>query len=253
MTPQLARMALCSFAVLAAGVTINALCLQPSSQVAGRYERPALPAPVREPARATPAGQLPPGAQVGYGRPAATRAPAGAAQERRVVVLQPNSASLEAMPEVAEAGASAETVRAVQRELRSRGYGPLSEDGTLGLATRAAIMAFEHDQGLALTAEPSEQLLARIVLGAPAQGAAGDAASTARPPTARAREVIRAAQQRLAALGYQPGAADGRLSEETIAAIRFYEMDKGLVPKGRISAEIVARLHEPAPARSTAR
>ena len=36
----------------------------------------------------------------------------------------------------------------------------------MGLATRAAIMAFEHDHGLALTGEASEALLKRILLGA---------------------------------------------------------------------------------------
>ena len=41
---------------------------------------------------------------------------------------------------------------------------------------------------------------------------------------------MRAVQQWLAALGYQPGRTDGRPGEETVKAIRDFEMDKGLVP-----------------------
>jgi peptidoglycan hydrolase-like protein with peptidoglycan-binding domain len=59
-----------------------------------------------------------------------------------------------------------------------------------------------------------------------------------------AEQVIRSVQQRLAALGYQPGRIDGRPSEETAKAIRDFEMDKGLVPRGRVSAELVTRLND---------
>ena len=58
--------------------------------------------------------------------------------------------------------------------------------------------------------------------------------------------MIRTVQQGLAALGYLVGRVDGRLGEDTVKAIRDFEMDKGLVPKGRISAELVAHLNEAA-------
>ena len=115
----------------------------------------------------------------------------------------------------------------------------------MGLATRAGIMAFEHDHGLALTGEASEELLKRILLGASAGielcGHRDEARSSP-----QAEQVIRTVQQRLAALGYLVGRIDGRLGEDTVKAIRDFEMDKGLVPKGRISAELVARLSEAA-------
>jgi peptidoglycan hydrolase-like protein with peptidoglycan-binding domain len=58
--------------------------------------------------------------------------------------------------------------------------------------------------------------------------------------------VIRSVQQWLAALGYQPGRIDGRPGEDTAKAIRDFEMDKGMVPRGRVSAELVSRLSEAA-------
>ena len=68
-----------------------------------------------------------------------------------------------------------------------------------------------------------------------------------------AEQVLRAVQQWLAALGYQPGRTDGRPGEETVKAIRDFEMDKGLVPRGRVSAELVARLSEAAASKPASR
>jgi peptidoglycan hydrolase-like protein with peptidoglycan-binding domain len=145
---------------------------------------------------------------------------------------------VEASPN-ASASADTETVRAVQAELNRRGYGPLAADGVMRPAARAAVMAFEHEHRLPLTGEASQELLKQILFGAPpATGAAG-------PPEVRspqAQGVIRDVQRQLAARGYRPGAADGRLSAETVAAIRTFEADQGLVPKGRISAVLLDRL-----------
>ena len=44
------------------------------------------------------------------------------------------------------------------------------------------------------------------------------------------------------ALGYQPGKIDGRVGDETERAIREFEMDHGLDPTGRVSAELFSRL-----------
>ena len=51
-----------------------------------------------------------------------------------------------------ESGDSVELTRAVQRELKAKGYETGVVDGVAGLVTRAAIMAYEADHGLTLTA-----------------------------------------------------------------------------------------------------
>lgn len=133
-----------------------------------------------------------------------------------------------------------QTVRALQRELTDRGYDPGPADGNIGLLTQAAIMAYEHDQGLVLTGEPSERLLRRIVIGAstdeggPRKGSARDGETAAR--------LIKGVQLALASLNYAPGRTDGTSGEETIRAIREFEMDQGLVPTGRISGRLIIRL-----------
>jgi hypothetical protein len=115
-------------------------------------------------------------------------------------------------------------------------------DGNLDLATRAAIIAYELDQRLALTAAPSEDLLRRLVLGTPRTAAPGEESSLGQAVSTEAEAVIASVQRSLVRLGYRPGRADGQLGEETARAIHDFEVDRGMVPKGRISAELVRQL-----------
>jgi peptidoglycan hydrolase-like protein with peptidoglycan-binding domain len=133
---------------------------------------------------------------------------------------------------------AADLTRAVQRELQVRGYETGGVDGVAGLMTRAAIMGFEYDHGLALSGAPSQELLKRILLG-------GD--TRAKPigskgQSAEARDVIREVQSSLAKLGYRPGRPDGELSPATMRAIREFEIDQALPESGRVSGPLVARL-----------
>ncbi len=131
-----------------------------------------------------------------------------------------------------------EVTRAVQRELQIRGYETGGRDGIVGVMTRGAILAFEHDRGLPLTARPSEQLLKAIILGegGKARGKSSKAA------TAEAQDVIGSVQRSLAKLGYKPGSASGKLTPETAWAIRAFEGDQALPETGRISGPLIARL-----------
>lgn len=138
------------------------------------------------------------------------------------------------------AGAS-EITAATQRELQARGYEPGTPDGVPGLVTRAAIMAFEHDHGLALTAEPTEALLRALQAGPGAISASAYAAA-AKDKRQRVDLVIRTVQQSLTGLGYAAGKASGRIGEETERAIREFEIDQGLRVTGRISGPLVAKL-----------
>jgi peptidoglycan hydrolase-like protein with peptidoglycan-binding domain len=240
MTPGQARFALSSFFLVMAGVAINALFLQ------ARPPAPASAVVERAPSRATPERAR---KAVEPPRPDRTgpRASVSAAGEHPLHIARfaVTSGRIDGTPETAKEDVDPDTVRAIARELAARGYGPLAIDGAVNLAMRSAIIAFEHDNGLPLTGEASESLLKRILLGAPAASDSAGAGSV---------DVIRDVQKWLTALGYRPGRVDGRLSEDTLKAIREFELDKGLVPRGRISGDLVARLSEAAaPARAAAR
>ena len=278
MTPRQARVALGAFVLLAAGVTGNALYLQGSpDRVAARPAAappPARAEPQRQPSRPAEAksgrsphqsSAAPSTAPAKAAEPKTAEAKAaepktaepGAADASREAAAPKNAQALkvrtvriatigatigEGPPEEAgpaETRTDHDTVRAVQAELNRRGYGPLSADGVVRPTSRAAIMAFEHEHRLPLTGEPTQELLRLILFGAPP--AAGPAGSPeVRSPQAKA--LVRDVQRQLAARGYRPGAADGRLSAETVAAIRTFEADQGLVPKGRISVAVLERL-----------
>lgn len=136
----------------------------------------------------------------------------------------------------AKAASPQEVTRAVQRELQIRGYETGARDGVAGVMTRGAIMAYEHDHGLTLTARPSQELLKAIVLGEAGKGKGGKA------ETAEAQDVIRSVQRSLAKLRYKPGTANGRLTPETARAIRAFEGDQALPETGRVSGPLISRL-----------
>jgi peptidoglycan hydrolase-like protein with peptidoglycan-binding domain len=226
MTPRQARIALSTFVLLAAGVVYNALYLQSdaaSTRIAGEATRPASTSP-----RAT--------AQP----PARTRTAQGT---KRTALLKPDSANANDTPEDLPGEAGADTIRAIQRELNQRGFGPVASDGIMRPVTRAAIMSYEHDNRLPLTGEATEGLLTRLVLGASAINAPSGAGEVQSP---HAEATIKQVQRMLTASGYRPGPADGRLRAETTTAIRAFEQEQGLAPKGRISAEVVGRLQNSA-------
>ena len=235
MTPGQAKFALTSFLLVMVGVSFNAIFLQTKPIATARaHERPT-PQPGSEHARAA--------ADAGDTARSAPGAAGAVAQPLRIARFAPETPTSAPAP----AGDSdrepgPDTIRAIQRELRLRGYGALPGDGSLGLATRAAIIAFEQDQGLTPTGAASERLLRRILFGV----SVGESAAVAKERSPHVEHVNRAVQQWLASLGYQPGRVDGVLGESTVQAIREFEVDKGLVPRGRITADLVRRLSEAA-------
>jgi peptidoglycan hydrolase-like protein with peptidoglycan-binding domain len=239
MTPRHARVALGGFFLLATGVTTNALYLQ--GAVSGTTEKAAAAAIRPEP--------RPPAAP--KSAKTAKAHVKGATADTPQVLPQSASKSAPKSPpsvkvrlvRVATVGetrseeADPETVRAVQEVLNRQGYGPIEADGIMRQPTRAAIMAFQHDHRLGLTGEASQVLLKQLVFGTP-EAAAGD--TEVRSPHAEA--IVKQVQQLLITRGYRAGTVDGQMGAETVAAIRTFETDQGLVPKGRISADVLERL-----------
>lgn len=213
MLPRRAKILLCACAAASAGVWWNVMHLQQGTRadVMARTHRlgEAASGPVPAPA------------------PAARTAPAAA------LIDTPAASRPQADPDV---------VRAVQRELTQRGYDAGPADGLVHSVTRAAVMAYEHDHGLRLTGEPSEELLKAFLFGLPA----GSGSHPPGDPLPAAVAVIRSVQQSLAALGYPVSRFDGRLGEETVGAIRRFESQHRMPQSGRISGTLLLKLTEAA-------
>lgn len=260
LSPFSARLSLAAFLAIGAGIGTNLLVMQaPGGVETGNRARAARPAPATdaerlsrlaadasgasEPAltRSAPAAVVMPAAPRGGRRTGEREADA---RTQRLGSFAPSSGQIAfaSLPGADPAEARRATIRSVQQELARRGYEPGPADGAPGLVTRAAVMAYEHDQGLPLTADPSPEVLAHLRHGTSAPGAAIGLDASAPRSSGTAEQVIRAVQQSLGQLGYLGSAPDGAATDETVRAIREFEMDSGLVPSGRISGPLVARL-----------
>jgi peptidoglycan hydrolase-like protein with peptidoglycan-binding domain len=253
LSPFSARLALAAFLTIAACIGSNLLLFQ-SSEDRGLADRLTFLRP--RPRPLTDAEKLERLAMRAVGSGEASDAEplsrgAGVSAERdtavrtqRIGSFAPSAGklALSALPGADPGEVKRATIRSVQLELAKRGYEPGPADGAPGLVTRAAVMAYEHDQGLPLTADPSPEVLAHLRHGTSAPGAAIGLDATAPRSNGSAEQVIRAVQQSLAQLGYLASPPDGFASDETLRAIREFEMDSGLVPSGRISGPLVARL-----------
>jgi peptidoglycan hydrolase-like protein with peptidoglycan-binding domain len=210
------RLQLWAFILLSGGVAANVFVLQ--SGVLQRF--------VHAPA---------PGHNV---ETASLREFAGATGSINTAVVDENVAAGASANEPA-LDAEGQVTRAVQRELQARGYDTGALDGRAGVVTRAAIMGFEYDHGLALTGKPSQQLLKSILLGAQERSAKG---ARAQVQSTEAELLIKSVQTSLAERGYKPGAVNGRLTPATMSAIKEFEVDQSLPETGRISGPLVVRL-----------
>ena len=132
-----------------------------------------------------------------------------------------------------------DTTQAIKRELKELGYRTGADDGSMDMMTRAAIMAFEYDNGLPMTARADATQLERLLLGVTATVPPRDAG---RVVSRQARQVMVRVQQSLQQLDYQPGAVDGTFGGATERAIRRFEIDNNLRHTGRISGELIAAL-----------
>jgi len=232
MTPRRIRLGLAVFAAITGSLALNLLVLQPAG---GRKGQPH----VAYRGLGDLPGQPPKGTNAGEAERARLTASVAAVASG----LPPQVESTYPGDAISETSSIAEfsestLVRDIQSALVARGYSPGDPSGRLGLVTRAAIMAFEHDQGLTLTGEPTSALLQRLTSGelalVPTQASG--------PPGPEAESLIRTVQQSLERLGYRPGPADGVVGAGTMAALRAFERDQGLPETGRISGLMLVRL-----------
>jgi peptidoglycan hydrolase-like protein with peptidoglycan-binding domain len=155
--------------------------------------------------------------------------------------LPPVSTDLPPLP--VEAHGSQLMVRAVQRELASRGFDVGEIDGNPSDKTRKAISSYQSKEGLAVTGEATDELLHHILLGdsvkpAVATGSLEEAATA----EAKGDPTIQAVQQILADLGYAPGPVDGLVGTATTHAISAFQHDRKVAETGRVTPELLQEL-----------
>ena len=130
-------------------------------------------------------------------------------------------------------------VLAVERELSRLSYFPGEQDGKADAGLAGAIMAYQYDRGLPLTAKASDQLLEKLLSGADKPKASAGAPGV-RGETAE--RLIAEIQGILSGEGYYRGAIDGHHNEAVAKAVRRFETERGLPVTGRVSGLLVQEL-----------
>jgi len=131
-------------------------------------------------------------------------------------------------------------VRSLQERLPAHGYRPGAVTGRLDPATERAIQAYQRDAGIPPNARSTWVLKQTL-----------DSVNFARPPIRAAHvgreeagggDTIAFVQRALAAKGYDPGPADGRLGGRTESAIKAFEGDRGLPRDGKVGPQLLELL-----------
>lgn len=126
----------------------------------------------------------------------------------------------------------------VRRQLRQRGYLLQTGEADTSIALAAAILAFQFDHNLTLTAEPNDKFL-KLMIFAQEQSTGQH---RVQPETETARDLIGEVQRALAHLGYGEPHITTQLDTRTREAIRKFERARGLQVSGRISAPLINSL-----------
>ena len=140
------------------------------------------------------------------------------------------------------------TVESVQRELAASGLYSGKVDGVFGQRTKIAIVAYQRSNGLDETGFASPELIEHIrYTRRIAEAVNMTDSAPVRPqrlPPLKAADTVTRVQVGLAELGYEPGAINGQLGQETRNAILRFEHDRGIAPTGDISPTLIVELEK---------
>ena len=128
-------------------------------------------------------------------------------------------------------------VYVLQKKLRQMGYFEGECTGSYGDLTRQAVARFQGENGLEATGTADAAVWSALYSGAAVASRQEDALQIG-----DYGEEVRAAQQRLRALGYADRAPDGSFDYRTETAVRLFQMAAGLASTGELDGDARSRL-----------
>ncbi|PTL79674.1 peptidoglycan-binding protein [Vitiosangium sp. GDMCC 1.1324] len=137
-------------------------------------------------------------------------------------------------PATLREGAHGSSVVTLQKKLKSAGFDPGAADGSFGPKTLAAVKAFQKARGLAadgVVGPKTWSALNSATAPKPSTGASSGGSGPTLSLGARG-EPVKALQNRLNALGFNVGAADGDFGQKTLAAVKAFQKARGLTADG---------------------
>lgn len=157
--------------------------------------------------------------------------------EAAVRAVAPADASV---TETLRYGSSGTEVTAVQNRLIALGYLTGSADGKFGNATKSAVIAFQKASGLKADGVVGTQTLEAL------NSTTAKASTVSTTQTLRVGAVsdaVRDMQNRLIALGYLKGSADGKFGVQTSLALIAFQKANGLTADGVAGTKTLAKLN----------
>ena len=153
-------------------------------------------------------------------------------------------------------GMNGEGVRAMQKRLISLGYLKGTADGDFGSGTKAAVMAFQQDNGLKQDGIAGMATLNKLFASdaGEAVSAPSNPSSATNPPTGGnggyttlregdTGDSVKRLQQKLKDLGYYTGSVDGKYGSGTVTAVQSFQAVSGLTVDGVAGPATQQRLY----------
>lgn len=143
-------------------------------------------------------------------------------------------------------GSYGTSVRKLQVRLSELGYYSGGADGVYGTATETAVKSFQRNNGLSGDGQAGEATQTKLF--SSTAKSASKPVTTPNPNQTRTLTIgmegndVFSAQERLIALGYLNGVADGMFGTETQAAVNAFQTRNGLTVDGQVGATTLKKL-----------
>ena len=175
--------------------------------------------------------------------------PSGIADEETLKAIYSDSAVVkpgEVAGNTLEIGSKGDEVKAIQDALKAKGYLTGASDGNFGSATASALKGFQRANGLPVTGVADDATRAALL----DENSVAMTESTA--TTASLYETlkkgdqgtsVKTLQEKLKALGYLTGAADGKYGAGTETAVKNFQKAAGLTETGTADPETLSAVY----------
>ena len=143
-------------------------------------------------------------------------------------------------------GDQGDSVKAVQKKLKSLGYYSGSIDGDYGNGTKKAVIAFQKANGLKQTGNVNSSTLSKLNgSGKSSSSSSGSSSGKSGDPCAPGDKgaAVKAVQKRLKSLGYYTGSVDGDYGNGTKSAVKAFQKANGLTVNGVANSKTVNKLN----------
>lgn len=170
----------------------------------------------------------------------------------------PKGSAVSSIGYTLESGSEGSSVRALQNRLKSLGYLKGTTDGSFGVATEAAVIAFQQTNGLTADGKAGTGTLNRIYSDK-AIKANGSAISTDKESGSDSKDIsstgyktletgsegadVRKLQNKLKDLGYYAGTVDGKYGDGTEASVMAFQQRNNLRVDGKAGPATQRRLY----------